>query len=47
MWQHTSLAITDNNGILDKTEVREAMTKGFVAGVPGQATDEQLGRPEK
>lgn len=41
-----SLAITDNNGILDFTEMRETMTKGFVAGVPGQATDEQLGRPE-
>lgn len=47
MWLHTSLAITDDNGILDFTEGGETTTKGLVGGVPGQATDEQLGRPEK
>jgi len=40
----TSLAITDNNGILNIAVERETMTKGIVGGVPGQATDEQLGR---
>lgn len=41
----TGLAVLDDDGVEDLAVLAETIMKGIVSGVPGETSDEKLGRP--